>query len=276
MPELPEVETIRRTLEQLVIGKTISDVTIHWSKIIKQPASPDEFRARMTGQTIEKIYRRGKYLLFYLRDDVLISHLRMEGKYGLFQIGEPLNKHTHVIFHFTDGTELRYNDVRKFGTMHLVPKGTEISSPPLKDLGPEPFDDRFTVSYLKKAFQKTKRNIKSVLLDQTVIAGLGNIYVDESLFKANIHPLRLAQTLTDEEINRLLTAIVETISAAVEKGGTTIRSYVNSQGEIGMFQLELNVYGQEGKPCKQCGREIEKIKVAGRGTHICTACQALK
>lgn len=275
MPELPEVETVRRTLEQLVIGKTISDVQIHWPKIIKQPAETNKFRTMITGQTIEKIARRGKYLLFYLTDDVLISHLRMEGKYGLFQKDEPVDKHTHVIFSFTDDTELRYRDVRKFGTMHLLPKGSEFSTPPLKGLGIEPFDDEFTVSYLKKAFQKTIRNIKAVLLDQTIVTGLGNIYVDESLFKAKIHPLRPAKSLSDDEIDRLRIAIVETLREAVKKGGTTIRSYVNSQGEIGMFQLELNVYGQEGEPCKQCGTEIEKTKVGGRGTHICPGCQIL-
>lgn len=275
MPELPEVETVRRTLEQLVIGKTISDVKIYWPKIIKLPVEPNEFRNKVTGQTIERIGRRGKYLLFYLNDDVLISHLRMEGKYGLFTMNDPRDHHTHVIFTFTDGTELRYRDVRKFGTMHLLSKGTEFSSQPLKKLGLEPFDDRLTVPYLKKRFQKTIRNIKTVLLDQTIITGLGNIYVDESLFKAKIHPLRPASSLTDEEIERLLVAIVETLSEAVEKGGTTIRSYVNSQGEIGMFQLELHVYGQEGKACKICGATIEKMKVSGRGTHICPGCQLL-
>lgn len=276
MPELPEVETVRKTLEQLVTSKTIADVTIYWPKIIKQPQDSEEFRHRLTGQTIETIDRRGKYLLFYLTDYVLISHLRMEGKYGIYPKDEPFDKHTHVIFHFTDDTELRYRDVRKFGTMHLVFKGEEFAQAPLAGLGIEPFDKQFTVEYLEEAFCKTMRNIKVVLLDQTIVTGLGNIYVDEALFRANIHPLRAANSLSREELSRLKDAIVETLTEAVEKGGTTIRSYVNSQGEIGMFQLELNVYGREGEPCKRCGSIIEKMKVGGRGTHICPKCQKTK
>lgn len=275
MPELPEVETIRRTLENLVIGKTIERVQVDWPNIIREPADPLAFRMMVEGQTIRQIRRKGKFLLFYLDELTLVSHLRMEGKYVLQRKGEPVDKHTHVVFAFSDDTELRYRDVRKFGTMHLVPTGLEFDRPPLSKLGPEPFDKEFTVGYFTKALAKTSRKIKAVLLDQTVVSGLGNIYVDEALFRAKIHPERLARSLTKGEIARLRKEIIKTLSEAVEKGGSTIRTYMNSQGQIGMFQLELKVYGQEGKPCQRCGIQIEKIKVGGRGTHFCPKCQKI-
>lgn len=275
MPELPEVETIRRTLEQYVLNKTIAAVHVYWGKIIKEPDDTGKFKNLLIGQTIQKLDRRGKFLLFYLDDFVLISHLRMEGKYSVHSLQDDVKKHTHVVFTFTDGQELRYNDVRKFGTMHLYPIGRELSEAPLKKLGPEPFDASFTFEYFKNKLQKTERLIKAILLDQSVVTGLGNIYVDETLFKAGIHPKRRANTLNDSEIENIQKAAVATLADAVELGGTTIRSYVNSQGEMGMFQQELFVYGQDGEACKHCGKEIIKLKVAGRGTHICSSCQHL-
>ncbi|MGM9926671.1 MAG: DNA-formamidopyrimidine glycosylase [Bacillus sp. (in: firmicutes)] len=275
MPELPEVETVRKTLEQLIVGKEIGDVFIHYPKIIKRPEEHEQFADALRGQQIEAVGRRGKFLLIYLTDLTLVSHLRMEGKYAVHHSEDPIEKHTHVVFRFTDGTELRYKDVRKFGTMHLFSKGEEMSALPLAKLGPEPLSDEFTVAYLKPFLQKTNRSIKAVILDQTVVVGVGNIYVDESLFRANIHPSRPASSLTDEEIKALVEAIRSTLAEAIERGGSTIRSYINSQGQIGMFQLQLLVYGKEGEPCQVCGTLIEKEKVAGRGTHICPTCQKL-
>lgn len=275
MPELPEVETIRRTLEVLVLGKTIDDVDIRWGKIIKEPDDTELFRMLLKGQTIHKIGRRGKFLIFYLDDHSLVSHLRMEGKYGLYDETEPTDKHTHVIFKFTDHTELRYRDVRKFGTMHLHSKGTELDVLPLAKVGPEPFSDEFTPEYLSGALSKTNRFIKTVLLDQRVVAGLGNIYVDEALFHSGIHPERPASSLTKEEIEKLYTSIKETLATAIEKGGSTVRSYVNSQGQMGMFQLELFAYSRKGQPCKRCGTIMERIIVGGRGTVYCPKCQPL-
>ncbi|MCM3741147.1 DNA-formamidopyrimidine glycosylase [Oceanobacillus luteolus] len=275
MPELPEVETIKRTLEQLVLNKTIEAVDVHWGKIIKAPDDVERFKQLLIGQTFRRLGRKGKFLLFYLDDYVLVSHLRMEGKYRVLPVLTEKDKHTHVIFTFTDGEALYYNDVRKFGTMHLYPIGEEMNRAPLKKLGPEPFDSAFTFDYFKQKLNKTERLIKAVLLDQTIVTGLGNIYVDETLFKARVHPMRRANTLSDEEIKRIREAAIITLKEAVELGGTTIRSYVNSQGEMGMFQQELYVYGQQTKACKDCGEEIIKLKVAGRGTHICAACQPL-
>lgn len=276
MPELPEVETIRKTLEQMVLQKTIQKVSVFWSKIIKYPHEFEEFKDALEGQTIRKIDRRGKFLIFYTDELSLVSHLRMEGRYGVFQKGEEKDKHTHIIFHMTDGTELRYRDVRKFGTMHLFKKGEEFYNLPLSQLGPEPFSSDFTKEYLHKALAKTTRAIKATLLDQKVLAGLGNIYVDEVLFRSRIHPERKASTISTEEVSVLREEIIATLREAIEMGGSTIRSYVNSQGEFGMFQLQLYAYGREGEPCKICSTPIEKIVVGGRGTHFCPTCQKIE
>jgi formamidopyrimidine-DNA glycosylase len=276
MPELPEVETVRKTLENLVLMKTIDHITVHWPKMIKHPDEVDIFTDALKGQTILEMGRRGKFLIFYTEEFALVSHLRMEGKYAVHSQSEPIDKHTHVIFHFTDGTELRYKDVRKFGTMHLFKKGTEFETAPLLDLGPEPFSVDFTVDYLKQKLQHTTRKIKPALLDQTILVGLGNIYVDEALYRSKIHPETIANSLSNDQYKRLYTEIVNTLREAVQKGGSTIRSYVNSQGEIGMFQLELFVYGRKGEDCKNCGQALEKIVVGGRGTHFCPHCQQLK
>ena len=273
MPELPEVETIRRTLLQLVKGKTIQRVTIRWPKLIKSPDNPDQFIDALIGQSIQDVTRRGKFLKFILDDYTLVSHLRMEGRYGLYEADEEYDAHTHVMFTFTDGTELRYRDVRKFGTMHLFKKGEEETELPLSKLGPEPFSEQFTVDYLCDRLKKTTRKIKAALLDQEVVVGLGNIYVDEALFRSGINPERIASQLTSTEYNVLHKEIIATLNEAVAQGGSTIRSYVNTQGEIGMFQLELLVYGRKDEPCKKCGTNITKTVVAGRGTHFCEKCQ---
>ncbi|MRX71763.1 DNA-formamidopyrimidine glycosylase [Bacillus lacus] len=273
MPELPEVETVRRTLSELTAGKTIVDVRILWPKMIKRPGEYEQFMDALRGQTIEEIGRRGKFLKIVLTDYVLVSHLRMEGRYQLSQSDEPADKHTHIFFVFSDGTELRYRDVRKFGTMHLFEKGTEEGELPLSILGPEPFSPEFTEEYFAGRLKKTSRKIKSALLDQSIVVGLGNIYVDEALHKAGIHPERLADSLSPGEILKLHKQVITTLSEAVEKGGSTVRSYVNTQGEMGMFQLELFVYGRKGEPCKTCGTPLEKSVVGGRGTHYCTNCQ---
>ncbi|MEW9051710.1 MAG: DNA-formamidopyrimidine glycosylase [Neobacillus sp.] len=275
MPELPEVETVRKTLKQLVSNKQIEKITIFWPKIIKNPVEIEQFIDALKGETIEDVGRRGKFLIIYTDHYALVSHLRMEGKYGLYPKEETFDKHTHVLFHFTDGSELRYRDVRKFGTMHLYKKGEEFEKPPLIGLGPEPFSEEFTKEFLHEKLKKTNRKVKPALLDQKILVGLGNIYVDEALFRAGIHPERPANSLNEAEIAVLHREIIDTLSEAVKKGGSTIRSYVNTQGEIGMFQLELYAYGRKGEPCKNCGTPLEKTTVGGRGTHFCPQCQKL-
>ncbi|MCR1286519.1 DNA-formamidopyrimidine glycosylase [Shouchella clausii] len=273
MPELPEVETVRRTLLQLVKNKTIADVDVGWPKMIKEPDDVERFVQLLKGQTIEDIGRRGKFLLFVLNDYVLVSHLRMEGRYGLYQPTDEKTKHTHVVFSFTDGSELRYADVRKFGTMHLFAKGAEHVAMPLAQLGVEPFSEQFTVELLEQAYAKTTRAIKTALLDQKTVVGLGNIYVDEALFRSGIHPERTASSLSKEEYQNLHKEIKRTLKEAIEAGGSSIKSYVNGQGEIGMFQQQLHVYGRKQQPCHHCDTVIEKIVVGGRGTHYCPNCQ---
>ncbi|UTR05276.1 DNA-formamidopyrimidine glycosylase [Alkalihalobacillus sp. LMS6] len=273
MPELPEVETVRRTLLELVRHKTIQQVTIHWPKMIKEPDDAQVFMRQIVGQTIHDVRRRGKFLLFELTDFVLVSHLRMEGRYGLYKSDQDVDKHTHVIFHFDDYTELRYADVRKFGTMHLFQKGTEETILPLLQLGVEPFSEQFTVELLQTAYEQSKRTIKTALLDQKTVVGLGNIYVDEALFRAAIQPERLASSITAEEMTVLHRAIIDTLQEAVDAGGSSIKSYVNGQGEMGMFQQSLHVYGRKDQPCHHCGTPIVKTVVGGRGTHFCPLCQ---
>lgn len=273
MPELPEVETVKQTLKRLVQNKTIQHVDVFWPNIIKLPEDVEEFKIKLQQQTILDIHRKGKFILFELNDYILISHLRMEGKYSVHTHEEPVKKHTHVIFMFTDGKELRYNDVRKFGTMHIVNKGEELKQKPLNQLGPDPFDAAFTFDYFYKKLHKTERVIKSALLDQTIVAGLGNIYVDETLFQAKVNPLKKANKLTKKEVRAIQEEAKTILQHAIELGGTTIRSYSNGNGEMGMFQQTLSVYGQENRPCRNCGKPIVKMKIGGRGTHVCMNCQ---
>lgn len=274
MPELPEVETVKKTLKALVIGETISEVVINWPKIIKEPTDTELFKDKIDNQTILDIKRKGKFLLFELSDYTLVSHLRMEGKYGVFPHTDPFDKHTHIIFNFKSGKSLRYHDVRKFGTMHLYKKGHEMEVPPLNQLGPDPFESEYHLETIYPRVKSSKRVIKNILLDQNIIAGLGNIYVDETLYRAKIHPLRPGDSLSEEEVKTIMAEAEKTLSQAIEQGGTTIRSYVNSQGQIGMFQQQLFAYGQEDQPCKRCGQPIIKIKVSNRGTHYCRTCQS--
>lgn len=273
MPELPEVETVRRTLNTLIPGKKIDRVTVKLPRILQKPDDPGLFAARLEGRTFQSVERRGKFLRFILDGLVLVSHLRMEGRYGVYAKEDPTETHTHVIFHFTDGTELRYKDVRQFGTMHLFLPGEEFESPPLNKLGLEPLDESFTLEAFRRAVRKRTTKIKPLLLNQEVIVGLGNIYVDEALHAAGIHPERTANELKPKEIERLYAAIIDTLSAAVEAGGSSIKSYVNGQGEMGLFQHRLRAYGRTGEPCETCGSLIEKSVVGGRGTHVCPNCQ---
>ncbi|MCR8630942.1 DNA-formamidopyrimidine glycosylase [Paenibacillus radicis (ex Xue et al. 2023)] len=276
MPELPEVETVRRTLNELVLQKKIDHVTVHLNRIILLPEEPLEFCLLLAGQTIQNVERRGKFLCFMMDDFTLVSHLRMEGRYGLYDQLDPLEPHTHVVFHFTDGSELRYKDVRQFGTMHLFPKGRELEENPLKKLGLEPLDEDFTLAAFSSKLSGRSTKIKPLLLNQEYIVGIGNIYVDESLFLAGIHPERAANTLTRRELASLYEAIVKTLQEAVAAGGSSIKSFVNGQGEIGLFQHQFKMYGRKGEPCYTCGQPIEKSVVAGRGTHFCPKCQPLK
>lgn len=277
MPELPEVETVRRTLTRLVTGKTIEAVDVRLPRIVRRPAEPEAFARALSGLTIGSIDRRGKYLLFQLGELVLVSHLRMEGRYGLYGSLDELEPHTHVVFRFSDGTELRYRDVRQFGTMDLYRPDELAAASPLAALGPEPLDDdAFTLSSFRAALSGRKTKIKPLLLGQECVAGLGNIYVDEALHASGLHPERAADSLTRAECARLYEAIRATLQDAVDAGGSSVKSYVNGQGEQGSYQVRLQAYGRQGEPCGRCGAAIEKTVVGGRGTHLCPRCQPLR
>ena len=277
MPELPEVETVKRTLENLIVGKTIEDVEIYYDKMIEN-VSTSEFKEILKKEKICSLYRYGKYLVFIFEHVSLISHLRMEGKYFIKDVNEERNKHEHVIFKFDDNTTLRYHDTRKFGIMALV-KSTEISDimqyKGLAKLGEEA---SVSTNYqgLYDKLKTKKLPIKTLLLDQENICGLGNIYVDEVLFTSKIHPLTKGCDLTFEEVKLILDNSRIILAKAIECGGTTIRSYTSSLGVTGRFQINLTVHTKEKEPCINCGNPIQKIKVGGRGTYLCPICQQEK
>lgn len=274
MPELPEVETVRRGLEKLILGKKIASLDIRYPKMIKTDL--DQFQKEVPGQEIQSMGRRGKYLLFYLTDKVLISHLRMEGKYFYYPGHVPGRKHAHIFIQFEDGGTLVYEDVRKFGTMELLAPELLDAYFVSKKLGPEPTKEDFDLEIFIGALKKSKKPIKSHLLDQTLVAGLGNIYVDEVLWRAKVPPSRLSNSLTAQEARKVHDETIKVLGKAVEKGGSTIRTYTNAFGEDGTMQDFHQVYDKAGQACSRCGSIIEKIQLGGRGTHFCPKCQRRK
>ena len=275
MPELPEVETMKKTLNDLIVGKKIKKVTVSLPRIVQYPDDIQLFCKQLTSHSVIEVKRRGKFLRFLIGPFVLVSHLRMEGTYGLYNSDDPIDKHTHVIFHFFDQTELRYKDVRQFGTMHLYPTEEDFRSKPLNTLGLEPLDTRFTFDAFQRAIANRNVKIKVVLLNQKYIVGLGNIYVDEVLFHAQIHPEQTASCLSLIQLKNLYAAIVLILTKAVKAGGSSIKSYVNGQGKSGHFQHQLLIYGRKQQPCTRCCEPIQKSVVGGRGTHYCMRCQPL-
>jgi len=271
MPELPEVQTVRATLKDRILNKKIKKIEIIYPKMIESDLL--EFQNNILNQSFIDIKRIGKWLIFELNDYYLLSHLRMEGKYFIKEHKMPIIKHEHIIFTFEDDSDLRYHDVRKFGKMNLINKEDLYEVEAIKKQGIEPVDDKLTKEYLLDHFKGKTAPIKTILLDQTIISGLGNIYADEVLFHAGIHPLRKTNTITKKEASKIVEACKFVISKAIEAGGTTIRSYTSSLGVTGLFQISLMVHQQKDKPCQKCGTIIQKIKVGGRGTYYCEKCQ---
>ena len=272
MPELPEVETVRQGLKKLLLGRIIKRVCVYYDGIIEYP-SVLEFTSNIENQRINDIDRYGKWLIFVLDDYYLLSHLRMEGKYFIKDASDELNKHEHVVFKLDDDSELRYMDVRKFGKMHLIPKDKIKDIGPLIDLGLEPWNKKLNVSYLRDKYKNKKLPIKSVLLDQSIIVGIGNIYADEILFLAKINPYTRAMDLDDNDLFNIIKYTRKVLERAISEGGTTIRSYSSVNGVHGLFQQELNVHSREGEQCPSCGNKIVKVKIGGRGTYYCEKCQ---
>lgn len=272
MPELPEVETVKETLKRQVLNKRIIDVKVNYTNIIEYP-DIDIFKKNIKNQTIHDIQRRGKWLIFCLDDYCLLSHLRMEGKYFIREKNDNYNKHEHIGFIFDDNSELRYQDTRKFGRMHLIKKDELYTKKPLNELGLEPWDKDLTNNYLKEKYKNKKLPIKTVILDQSIIVGIGNIYADEVLFLSRINPLKKSYLLSDKELNNIIDNTKIILEKAIDEGGTTIRSYTSSEGVHGRFQHSLLVHNHEGDKCPNCKSTIIKIKVGGRGTYYCPNCQ---
>ena len=274
MPELPEVETVRKTLLKLVQGKEIRDIDVFYEKMIRHDI--DEFTSVLVGKTIDNISRYGKYLMFEIGEYIVVSHLRMEGKYYIKDLEEDRKKHEHVIFYFTDDTTMRYHDTRKFGTFDLILKKNLETFHPIQKLGPEPFGQKMNADYLHNTLKGKTVAIKTALLDQTIIAGLGNIYVNEVLFFTGLHPTTPCNQFTKKQSQLIIDSSVKVLNKAIELGGTTIRSYTSSLGVTGRFQNDLMVHDREAEECKVCHTLIVKEKVNGRGTYYCPKCQKQK
>lgn len=273
MPEMPEVETIRRTLVDKVSGRKIKEVEFLLSRLVKWP-SAGEFQAVLTDKTILNLTRRGKYLLFHLDENlIMVVHLRMTGRLKYVIPGMEMDKFTRIIFKLDNGDMLIYADTRTLGTLYLLPQEELWRISGLATMGPEPLSPEFTLRYFTELLKNRHGNIKAVLLNQKYIGGLGNIYVDESMAISGIHPERIASTLSDREVEKLFHAINTVITDGIAHGGTTFRDYRDGWGKSGSHQHHLIVYGRKAAPCFTCGAPIIWKSVAGRGTHFCTECQ---
>ena len=272
MPELPEVETIRRDLASSIEGETIRRCEVYLPRLITCPDC-DSYVALLEGARILEVGRRGKYLVFKLdKPWEWIVHLGMTGALLLSEEGSPAPKHTHIVLHLTRPRLLRYVDPRTFGESAVVPAGDYTALRGLARMGPEPLDRAFTVKALERAMA-TRAKVKSALLDQSRVAGIGNIYADEALFRARIDPARPAETLDPEELGRLLKAIKTVLREAIDKRGSSVVDYVDASGRQGSFQRSHRVYRREGQPCTVCGTPIQRQVIAGRSSHWCPACQ---
>jgi len=286
MPELPEVETIRIGLAKLLPRKIVKDVWHDWPKSF--PNAPADTVRFLVGAKIKKVRRRAKVLIIELSTDYsLVVHLKMTGqlvfvgkeRFGAGHptadlVGELPAKATRVVLDFTDGSKLFFNDQRKFGWMRLLPSVEVPEIDFFKKVGPEPLEDDFTIDlFIKQLMRRAKSPIKAALLDQTVVAGIGNIYADESLWAAKIHPATLIGDVSKAKLVLLHDALLKVLRLSIAKGGSTDRNYVSAEGKKGSYLTFAQVFRRQGQPCLRCGTTIEKIRVAGRGTHICPRCQ---
>jgi formamidopyrimidine-DNA glycosylase len=272
MPELPEVETVRRTLLQYLPQRLFTGAVIDWPQAIAYP-SEQHFVQTLRGQEIHTLTRRGKYLIFHLDSGAqLVIHFRMTGSLQLWPQEAPLPRFTRNRLLLDRDQELRFIDVRKFGQLWLVMPGEENHLPYLA-LGPEPLTASFTIAYFAEQLGRSGRSTKATLLDQRIVAGLGNIYVDEALWEAHLHPEAPANRLTLEEVSALHRAVQMVLERGIANLGTSYRDFVGPCGQRGLNQEELRVWARTGQPCPRCGTPIHKLRSAGRGTHICPFCQ---
>ena len=295
MPELPEVETVARDLERAVAGAAINDATVHWDRTIRHPQPPERFVAEIAGVTIRRVTRRAKTVLLHLDDGrVMTVALRMTGALIVAPAGTPPDPYARVVFDLADGRQLRYRDVRKFGRIGLWPGGGLRSvgagrgarsrrvaegggryriGEVFSGHGPEPLQRSFTAERFAERLSRRSAKLKSLLLDQSFIAGVGNIYADEALWRARLHPLRSADSLTEREVRRLHRAVRGVLRQGIANRGSSISDYVGADGEPGANAERLAVYRRTEQPCYRCGRRIERIVVGQRSTHFCPRCQ---
>ena len=284
MPELPEVETVRRGLMPAMEGARITKAVI-FRPDLRFPF-PENFVDRLAGRRVEKLGRRGKYLVATLDSgEHWIMHLGMSGRFTIEGVGVPgafqhqvaADKHVHAHFAFEGGpmgaAQVRFSDPRRFGYMLLAELGTLESTPPFAEMGPEPLSDTFTPALLRQRLEGRRTPLKAALLDQRIVAGLGNIYVCEALFRAKLSPRRQAGTVGPARAARLVTAIQEVLLAAIAAGGSTLRDYAAADGALGYFQHQFDVYGRGGAPCRVCGTPIRRLVQSGRSTFFCAHCQ---
>lgn len=273
MPELPEVETVKRTLQTKLAGLMFTGVQILLPKVVQKPG-PEEFKEIIKNKKILGVGRRGKYLLLSLSDGYTLAvHLRMTGRLVYCADDAAPIKHTHIILHLENDHRLIFADMRQFGGMWLTPTSSLDSLSGYKDLGMEPLDRCFTRDFLKRKLRHRHVRIKPLLLDQKFIAGLGNIYTDEALHRAGINPERPASTLTARETAKLHRAIKDVLTEGIDHRGTTFRDFIDGDGRTGGYQEHLRVYNRESNPCLQCGQAIIRKKIGGRSSYYCPACQ---
>ncbi len=272
MPELPEVETVRARLEPVLTGRRFERVEIHDPRLVR-PYEPAEVAAELEGERVAAVERRGKYLIFRFESErVLLIHLRMTGSLRHTSGDLAEDPHRRAVVRLDNGSDVTYRDVRRFGTWLLLEPG-ELEPYLGARVGEEPLDALFTAARLGERLARRRAPIKAALLDQRTLAGMGNIYVDEALWRAKIHPLRAAESLDRNELRRLHKAVRAALEAGIARQGSTLRDYALPDGGSGSMQHEFKVYGREGEPCDRCGTPISKTRVAGRGTWFCSTCQ---
>jgi formamidopyrimidine-DNA glycosylase len=272
MPELPEVETSRRGITPHILGKTFQDVIIRQPSL-RWPVPSALLVSALPGLHLDNIERRGKYLLLVTTQGTLLIHLGMSGNVRITTPDEPVLKHDHVDFVFTDQTVLRFNDQRRFGAVLWTDNPIE-QHPLLSELGPEPLSEQFSAEYMLSRCQNRRIPIKSLIMDSHVVVGVGNIYASESLFMAGIHPSRSAADINLSQCQRLADAIKTVLQWAIDQGGTTLRDFVNAQGKPGYFQQSLSVYDRAGEDCLRCEEPIQQLKIAQRASYFCSHCQS--
>jgi formamidopyrimidine-DNA glycosylase len=273
VPELPEVETIAADLRPHLVGRTIVKCELLFPTIVRHP-EPEVFVDSVVGQKITSIGRRGKYILIRLVDDlVLVVHLGMSGQLRLVEASTPVAAHTHVMFDLDDGRQLRYRDPRRFGRLLLGTEPALLTAKAMPPLGPEPIDPGFGADDMYQRFRRRKAKLKAILLDQSTIAGVGNIYADESLHRARLRPDRIAGSLSKKSVRRLHESLRESLLLAIQNRGSSVDTYRDAWGEFGEQQEKLLVYGRAGQPCFTCGRPLSLVRIAGRSSVFCRHCQ---